>query len=238
MVGYKELKSGALRLGRNPSPTNKTGDHLNFKSSLPPHSPLSFARLNLSEPEAGEPSDRSRSASRGSRGTVAISNGSDDSCYSSSVSSSARSSDSGTPTEDKANLSPLTSAGDRRETPLAPVPLRYHLCPPLAPVDSTLLSSADTDGTEEEHLKMTSGRQNSNFPVEIIPYLFLGNAKNSSDLETLERYGIRYILNVTPNLPNVFENNKLFKYFQIPITDHWSQNIAQYFQAAIDFIGE
>ncbi|XP_039275007.1 dual specificity protein phosphatase 9-like, partial [Nilaparvata lugens] len=45
-----------------------------------------------------------------------------------------------------------------------------------------------------------------------------------------------YILNVTPDLPNVFEER--IKYMNIPITDHWSQNLASFFPKAIEFIDE
>lgn len=77
------------------------------------------------------------------------------------------------------------------------------------------------------------------FPVEILPYLFLGNAENSADLEALQRHNIRYVLNVTPNLPNAFEDKGLgIKYMKIPIQDHWSQNLANFFPEAIAFIGK
>ena len=76
------------------------------------------------------------------------------------------------------------------------------------------------------------------FPVEVMPYLFLGNAKNARDLECLYRNGIRYVLNVTPNIPNTFETHDDFRYLQIPIHDHWSQNLSAHFTEAIAFIGE
>uniref|UniRef100_A0A1B6F2Q1 Dual specificity protein phosphatase n=2 Tax=Cuerna arida TaxID=1464854 RepID=A0A1B6F2Q1_9HEMI len=76
------------------------------------------------------------------------------------------------------------------------------------------------------------------FPVEILPHLFLGNAANSEDIESLSKHGIKYILNVTPDLPNVFEECGSFKYMQIPIADHWSQNLASFFPQAIEFIEE
>lgn len=76
------------------------------------------------------------------------------------------------------------------------------------------------------------------FPVEILPYLYLGCAKDSTNLDILEEFGIKYILNVTPNLPNLFENAGEFKYKQIPISDHWSQNLSQFFPEAISFIDE
>ncbi|KAK3595636.1 hypothetical protein CHS0354_009603 [Potamilus streckersoni] len=76
----------------------------------------------------------------------------------------------------------------------------------------------------------------SNFPVEVMPYLYLGNAKNSADLNQLKKCGITYILNVTPNVPNMFENDKNFKYMKIPINDHLSQNLLKFFPDAITFI--
>lgn len=76
------------------------------------------------------------------------------------------------------------------------------------------------------------------FPVEILPHLYLGSAKNSADLAQLKKYGITYILNVTANVPNMFENEKNFKYLQIPISDHWSQNLSSFFPQAIKFIDE
>lgn len=76
------------------------------------------------------------------------------------------------------------------------------------------------------------------FPVQVLPYLYLGSAKNSADLPQLKNYGINYILNVTTNVPNMFENEKNFKYLQIPISDHWSQNLSAFFPQAIQFIGE
>uniref|UniRef100_A0A131Y044 protein-tyrosine-phosphatase n=1 Tax=Ixodes ricinus TaxID=34613 RepID=A0A131Y044_IXORI len=75
------------------------------------------------------------------------------------------------------------------------------------------------------------------FPVQIVPFLFLGNEENSTDLEALERNNIRYVLNVTHNLANTFEGHG-FKYMKIPIEDHWSQNLASFFPQAIAFIDE
>ncbi|KAJ8796896.1 hypothetical protein J1605_001967 [Eschrichtius robustus] len=75
------------------------------------------------------------------------------------------------------------------------------------------------------------------FPVQILPNLYLGSARDSANVESLAKLGIRYILNVTPNLPNLFEKNGDFHYKQIPISDHWSQNLSQFFPEAIAFIG-
>lgn len=75
------------------------------------------------------------------------------------------------------------------------------------------------------------------FPVQIVPFLFLGNEENSLDRDSLERHNIRYVLNVTHNLANAFEGHGL-KYMKIPIEDHWSQNLASFFPQAIAFIDE
>lgn len=80
--------------------------------------------------------------------------------------------------------------------------------------------------------------EDKDFPVEILPHLYLGNAANSEDREALARHRIQYILNVTPDLPNVFESGGSIKYMQIPISDHWSQNLASFFPQAIQFIGK
>lgn len=91
--------------------------------------------------------------------------------------------------------------------------------------------------TESEGSPMLPGSQAA-FPVQILPYLFLGSARDSTNLDVLGEHNITYILNVTPNLPNMFEHNGDFKYKQIPISDHWSQNLSQFFPEAISFIDE
>lgn len=49
----------------------------------------------------------------------------------------------------------------------------------------------------------------------------------------------QYVLNVTPDLPNTFEEQGCgINYLKIPIADHWSQNLAVHFPQAIRFIGQ
>ena len=96
--------------------------------------------------------------------------------------------------------------------------------------DSAYGTSSESDSETTPHL--------SPFPVQVLPHLFLGNAKNSADLNQLKNFGIKYILNVTPNVPNMFEKDPSIKYLQIPISDHWSQNLSAFFPEAIAFIGE
>lgn len=124
-------------------------------------------------------------------------------------------------------------------------------CPSSSPPASVLglgglrISSDCSDGesdrepgsaTESEGSPLPSNQPA--FPVQILPYLYLGCAKDSANLDVLSKYNIKYILNVTPNLPNMFEHEGDFKYKQIPISDHWSQNLSQFFPEAISFIGE
>jgi len=95
------------------------------------------------------------------------------------------------------------------------------------------------DGRPESQLSPVASVDlfSTSFPVEVLPYLYLGNARSSADLEALYRNGISCILNVTPDVPNSFATSDQFRYMQIPIVDHWSQNMAAYFPDAIAFIG-
>ncbi len=99
-----------------------------------------------------------------------------------------------------------------------------------------ILDSENPEGDDESGVP--SPKSEGVFPVQVLPYLFLGNAQNSADPDCLERNGITYILNVTPNVPNSFEDDGMYHYKQIPINDHWSQNLAMFFPEAIAFIGE
>ena len=93
------------------------------------------------------------------------------------------------------------------------------------------------DETVEEGADSAGGMCDDH-PVEVIPKLYLGNAKSSANLDTLNRLGIRYILNVTTNMPNVYETDDSFSYMQVRIDDHWSQNLAAFFPQSINFIGK
>ena len=74
-------------------------------------------------------------------------------------------------------------------------------------------------------------------PVQILPHLYLGSEKDSSDLEILKKYGISYILNVTHDKPNSFEHLPGFKYKKLPVEDNWRANLSDMFPEAFQFIG-
>ncbi|XP_066969459.1 dual specificity protein phosphatase 7-like [Macrobrachium rosenbergii] len=114
--------------------------------------------------------------------------------------------------------------------------------PPIVGLKSLRITCLEAEEEVEGACDSSLGRDTPlddlGFPVEILPHLYLGNAKNSGDRDALNRHKIRYIINVTPNLPNVFEECGNYKYMQIPIADHWSQNLASFFPKAIQFIEE
>lgn len=118
-----------------------------------------------------------------------------------------------------------------------------HAEPPIVGLKSLRITclEAEEEGVEgacDSSLGRDTPLDDLGFPVEILPHLYLGNAQNSGDRDALNRHKIRYIINVTPNLPNVFDECGSFKYMKIPIADHWSQNLASFFPKAIQFIDE
>uniref|UniRef100_H0UT75 Dual specificity phosphatase 9 n=1 Tax=Cavia porcellus TaxID=10141 RepID=H0UT75_CAVPO len=140
----------------------------------------------------------------------------------------------------------VSSLSNRAGASLAPVPSPM----PVVGLGGLYLASECSDAeAEADRDSMSCGLDSESttpppvgpmpsFPVQILPNLYLGCARDSANLESLAKLGIRYILNVTPNLPNLFEKNGDFHYKQIPISDHWSQNLSQFFPEAITFIDE
>nr|XP_051678258.1 LOW QUALITY PROTEIN: dual specificity protein phosphatase 7-like [Oryctolagus cuniculus] len=106
------------------------------------------------------------------------------------------------------------------------------------------ISSDCSDGESDRELPSSAMESDGSpvpssqpaFLIQILPYLYLGCAKDSTNLDVLGKYGIKHILNVTPNLPNSLEHGGEFTYKQIPISDPWSQNLSQFFPEAISFI--
>ncbi len=109
------------------------------------------------------------------------------------------------------------------------------------------ISTPLSDSACSSSAESSDGESASNYPlepfcgepVEILPGLFLGNAAHSEDIAKIQKYNIRYILNVS-TLPNVFQfqGDTGIEYLQIAITDHWSQDLSVHFPDAIKFIEE
>nr|CAD7443050.1 unnamed protein product [Timema bartmani]CAD7456981.1 unnamed protein product [Timema tahoe] len=110
-----------------------------------------------------------------------------------------------------------------------------HLGSSCSSAATSSTDSSDSDDRCDSSLGLEDDRD---FPVKILPHLFLGNQATSADSDALTRHNIQYILNVTADLPNVFEDSGTIKYMQIPIADHWSQNLASFFPKAFKFIDE
>ena len=82
--------------------------------------------------------------------------------------------------------------------------------------------------------------EGSVFPVQVLPYLFLGNRQNSSDVSCMREHNIRHVVNVTQDVDNHFEHSRdvSIRYLRIPIKDHLCEQLCDFFYQAIDFIGE
>lgn len=79
-------------------------------------------------------------------------------------------------------------------------------------------------------------RPDSSGPIEIVPRLYLGNKVDSSSINLLRKARISHILNVTPDLPNAFEESKDFKYLRLAVQDNWGGDLVSHFSEAYEFI--
>jgi protein-tyrosine phosphatase len=89
------------------------------------------------------------------------------------------------------------------------------------------------------------------YPTNIIDNIYLGNGYNASNYSVIRDYNIKYIVNVTKEIPNYYEyniilnnNNSLctynldIKYFTIPINDNSENHILLYLNNVLEFIEE
>lgn len=73
-------------------------------------------------------------------------------------------------------------------------------------------------------------------PTQILPHLYLGMARDSSNLPSLEDLGITAILNVSSSCPIHFD--KVFKYKRISVEDAYDEDLLSTFKDAAAFIGK
>ncbi|XP_062606791.1 dual specificity protein phosphatase 4-like [Saccostrea cucullata] len=71
-------------------------------------------------------------------------------------------------------------------------------------------------------------------PVEILPFLYLGNFQDASNLELLHRLGITSLMNVSTKCKNLFEQD--FNYMNIPVDDNPNADLAAWFPQSNAFI--
>jgi hypothetical protein len=70
---------------------------------------------------------------------------------------------------------------------------------------------------------------------EIVPNLWLGNYKAAISKTFLTKFNIKYIVNITPNVPNVFPH---IEYFHIPVRDDdtCNKDLNKAFDGSTEFI--
>ena len=87
-------------------------------------------------------------------------------------------------------------------------------------------------------MPVTPSRDVDSHPAtQILPFLYLGNGRDASDLETLTELKISRVLNVTADLPGFHQTHGIL-YKQLPAADSGQQNLRQYFDEAHQFIGK
>ena len=121
---------------------------------------------------------------------------------------------------------------------------------------STLLSCLNQDTTPLAHTPTTREKSREYIPgsqeatlvlsreyipesqeaTVVLPYLIMGSAENAADKKFLLDHNLNYILNVTADLPNYFDDDQNFCYTRIPILDTSEQNAGDFFADACTFI--
>ncbi|KAK1941876.1 putative rhodanese domain-containing dual specificity protein phosphatase [Phytophthora citrophthora] len=83
-----------------------------------------------------------------------------------------------------------------------------------------------------------SGEHQVSYPNEIIGnFLFLGNMWQAQCKQVIQHLGITHVVNATRKVENVFAEDGV-KYFNAKLADKPEENIAQYFNAAYEFISQ
>lgn len=73
-------------------------------------------------------------------------------------------------------------------------------------------------------------------PVEILPFLYLGNESHCASREILEKLGVTAVMNVSKTISNHFQGS--FQYKNVPVDDSYNADISRWFRIAVDFIGK
>ncbi len=73
-------------------------------------------------------------------------------------------------------------------------------------------------------------------PSEVYPKIYLGSAYNAASYQTLVDHNIKYIINVTSEISNYYED--CFTYYQIPMRDNNADSIMKYFDDSYNKLEE
>ncbi|XP_055633663.1 protein phosphatase Slingshot isoform X2 [Toxorhynchites rutilus septentrionalis] len=114
-------------------------------------------------------------------------------------------------------------------------------------VDLDVVTSKFIRGRLEEHLDMDLGEYKSfideemlvilgqmDAPTEIFDHVYLGSEWNASNLEELQRNGVRHILNVTREIDNFFPG--MFDYFNVRVYDDEKTDLLKHWDNTFKYI--
>eukprot|EP01010_Urceolus_cornutus_P003658 NODE_524_length_1574_cov_262.028852_g399_i0.p2 GENE.NODE_524_length_1574_cov_262.028852_g399_i0~~NODE_524_length_1574_cov_262.028852_g399_i0.p2 ORF type:complete len:210 (-),score=26.21 NODE_524_length_1574_cov_262.028852_g399_i0:849-1478(-) len=76
----------------------------------------------------------------------------------------------------------------------------------------------------------------SDFATEILPWLWLGSAKDAFNYDTLKRKNIKYILNATKEVDSPEAEAKGFQYLKLHLEDNSDVPIGEHFDSTHEFI--
>lgn len=69
-------------------------------------------------------------------------------------------------------------------------------------------------------------------PTHIIDNIYLGNGNNAANMDTLNKFKINIIINVTQELDNYFEDK--FEYYKFELLDEKDNDISNYFEDCLN----
>lgn len=136
-----------------------------------------------------------------------------------------------------------------------PSPTLSIPCPSPPPASTSILTVSPSN-----YNYCTADSYENEPPTQVLPYLYVGNARDANNPELLKKLGISYVLSVTNTKPHQTYNRNSstesddssttnensnssstvpeFRTKLIPVSDNLYENLAPYFEEACDFIGK
>ena len=97
-------------------------------------------------------------------------------------------------------------------------------------------ASLHLDFNKKSDKEASDGSETKTVPVEILPFLYLGNESHCASREVLEKLGVTAVMNVSKTINNHFQGS--FVYKNVPVDDSYNADISRWFRVAVDFIGK
>jgi dual specificity MAP kinase phosphatase len=124
----------------------------------------------------------------------------------------------------------------------------FEMCPDLCRSETELKNNLINSHYYEQQADQHQHSIDNAIMTEITPFLYLGNELDAKNTTKLAQLGVFHILNVTRNIPFYDDHQPIpatsttttspFVYKRIPVNDSINQNLREYFEEAIDFIGK